>query len=118
MTLTVTLDPTHLAAALELRTILTEEKALADRKKAAKAILSEVLLEVGQTAIDPDGVIVATVKAGSKRFNAEEATRNLPAPLLKMIVQSVPDAGLAKELLPPAMYEKCCKATAPSIVPA
>lgn len=118
MTSTITLDATHLAAALELRTILAEEKQLAERKKTAKAILAEILTDVGQTAVDADGVIVATVKAGARRFNAEEATRNLPTPMLKLIIQSVPDAALAKELLPPAMYEKCCKATANSIVPA
>jgi hypothetical protein len=111
----VTLDERHLAAAQEYRSILAEEKALSVRKEAAKAVLAEVLVQVGQTAVDADGVPLIALKPGSRRFNAEEAVRNLPAAALKMIVREVPDGKLAKEVLPPALYTLCTKETAPSI---
>ena len=114
----VLLDTRHLKAARRLQEILVAEKFLADEKSSVKKILAEVLTEVGQQAIDDDGVVVAQVKAGSLRFNAEEARRNLHPKLLALIVQEVPDPALAKELLPPTEYAKCCKATAPSIISA
>lgn len=111
----VTLDSRHLEAARELRVILAEEKHLAERKAAAKAILAEVLTDIGQEAVDEHGEKWATMRAGSARFNAEEATRNLPAAALKLIVREVPDGKLAKEVLPPAMYALCTKVGEPTI---
>jgi len=35
-----------------------------------------------------------------------------------MIVRNVPDAKLAREVLPPALYEQCVVRSAPSIVAA
>jgi hypothetical protein len=115
MTSIVTLDDRHLEAARELRMILAEEKHLAERKAAAKAILAEVLTEVGTEAVDEHGEKWAVLRAGSARFNAEEAVRNLPAAALKLIVREVPDGKLAKEVLPPAMYALCTKASEPTI---
>jgi hypothetical protein len=118
MSLAVVLDDRHLAAARELREVLAEEKVLAERKAAAKAILAEVLTVIGQDAVDENGEKWATMKAGSARFNAEEAVRNLPPAALKMIVREVPDGKLAKEVLPPALYAKCVKVGEPSIASA
>ena len=118
MSLTVVLDEKHLAAARELREVLAEEKVLAERKAAAKAILAEVLTVIGQDAVDENGEKWATMKAGSARFNAEEAVRSLPPAALKMIVREVPDGKLAKEVLPPALYAKCVKVGEPSIASA
>jgi hypothetical protein len=118
MPIAVVLDDRHLEAARELRAIIGEEKALADRKAAAKAVLAEVLTIVGQDAVDEHGEKWATVRAGSARFNGEEAARNLPPAALKMIVREVPDAKLAKDVLPPALYALCVKAGDPSIVSA
>lgn len=115
---TVTITDRHLAAAQELRAVLDEEKVLAARKDAAKAILAEVLTEVGQEAVDENGVKWASVRPGSARFDAQEAIRNLPPAALKMIVREVPDPKLAKDVLPPALYEKCTKASNPTIVSA
>lgn len=118
MSTTVTLDERHLAAARELRAVMDEEKVLADRKAAAKKILAEVLVEVGQDAVDEYGEKWATVRPGAARFDAEQAVRNLPPAALKMIVREVPDGKLAKEVLPPALYDKCTKPGSPSIVSA
>lgn len=115
MSSTVTLDSAHLEAARELRRILDEERHLAERKAIVKAILAEVLTSVGQEAVDEHGEKWAVMRAGSARFNAEEAVRNLPAAALKLIVREVPDGKLAKEVLPPAIYALCTKVGEPTI---
>jgi len=112
---TVVLDDTHLAAAAELKQIMVEEKQLAARKDAAKKILAEILTEVGQTAVDSDGVIWASMKAGASRWDAELAKRTLPPKMLELISVSTPDKDLAKEILPPALYNACTKPGAPTI---
>lgn len=116
MTDPIVLSDDARSAALELRAILAEERALAQRKASVKAILAQYLTEVGQEATDDTGEILAKVKAGSLRFNAEQARRELPEAALKMILVEQPDPGLARSLLPPALYEKCCTRDNPSIV--
>ena len=118
MARTVILDDRHLAAAQELRAVMAEEKALDERKIAAKLILAEVLTTIGQDAVDENGEVFATVRAGARRFNAEEAKRNLPPAALKMVTVEMIDPLLAKELLPSSLYELCTKQGSPTIVAA
>lgn len=118
MSTPIVLSDRYLAAAQELRDVMAQEKILAERKAAAKKILAEVLTDVGQSAVDEYGTPLATMRPGQARFDAELAIRNLPDAALQMIVRNVPDAKLAREVLPPALYEQCVVRSAPSIVAA
>ena len=112
---TVVLEDEYLDAARELVAIAAEEKALAERKAAARQIV-EKALAVGERGISPDGEPLVTVRAGSMRFDAEKAVEVLDgSPLLESIMVKAPDGKRAKAIHAPALYEACCTATRPSL---
>lgn len=115
MTSTVVLQDEYLEAARLIVEITAQEKALAERKAAAKQIV-EKALAVGEQGISPDGEPLVAVRAGAARFDPDLATRNLPASVLESICVTAPDAKRAKAVLAPALYELAVTHNRPSIV--
>jgi len=111
----VLLEDEFLAAAKELREITAQEKLLAERKEAVKALLAKVLA-VGERGISPDGDILVTVRAGAARFNPQKAAEQLPTEVLPSVMVTTVDAKRAKAVLAPALYELCLDYNKPSVV--
>jgi len=104
-----------LAAALELKEIAALEKQLKERRASIVAQIRDTV-EAGTTIISSDGEMLAQVRAGARRFDAELAKQNLPAEQYSAICILQPDSRLAKQILAPAIYDLACKATENSVV--
>lgn len=111
----VLLEDEYLDAANELRDIAAQEKDLAQRKEAAKAILAKALA-VGDKGVSPDGEVLVTVRAGAARFNPDKAAERLPREVLSSVMVTVVDGKRAKAVLAPALYELCLDYNKPSVV--
>ena len=112
---TVVLEDEYLDAAREIVEITAQEKALAERKAAAKQIV-EKALAVGERGVSPDGELLVAVRAGAARFDPALATRNLPAEILATISVTAPDAKRAKAVLAPALLDLYQTRNKPSVV--
>lgn len=86
-----------------LAEVREQKKALDEMEKNAKAIISENL-PIGKTAFN-DYIVSITE---TSRFNATEATRNLPADKLELISKMTPDSKLAKAHLDDETYKIAC----------
>lgn len=104
-------------AARELREIAITEKELAARKERLKHIIREAT-QAGDKIADPTtGEILAVVRAGQKRFSPDLCREALPEQLYKSILSLQPDKGIAKDILPPVLYEACCTVSDNMVVP-
>ena len=116
---TIVLTDEYLEAAAELREAQADKKAAEEREKHAKEILAKILAE-GDTGVSPDGEMLVQVKRGARVFNEAEALKNWPASVLATVTRTVTkdeiDRDLAKEILPPAIWEMGCRTNKPSVV--
>ena len=112
---TVLLEDEYLDAAIELRGIIAQRKALEAREAECRELLAKALAE-GETGIDHHGRELVQVRAGSLRFDPDQAERVLPREILNRVMVLAIDAKQAKAILAPALYEACCKRTRPSVV--
>jgi len=111
----VLLHGEYLEAALELGEIAEAKRELAEREKRCKELL-EKLLSVGERGVDKDNVPIVVVRKGAARFDPERAAESLSNDMLLKICTFTPDYKLAKQVLPPAMYEQCLDYNKASVV--
>ena len=111
----VPLEDEYLGAAIELRGIVEQRKMLEAREAECREILAKALAE-GEKGVDLDGNALVQVKAGSLRFDADQAKDVLPKEILGSVTVLAIDAKKAKAVLAPALYEACCKRSRPSVV--
>jgi hypothetical protein len=102
----VLLEDDYLAAARELREIVTEKRLLYQREADCKRILEKVLT-VGERGISPDGDQLVYVRQGARIFKPALAVELL-GEQLGTILTLQPDAKLAQEVLPDDIYDACC----------
>jgi hypothetical protein len=112
---TVLLEDEYLEAAIELRGIVEQRKFLEAREAECREILAKAIAE-GEKGVDCDGNELVQVRAGSLRFDHDQAERVLPKEILGSVTVLTIDAKKAKAILAPALYESCCKRTRPSVV--
>ena len=111
----VLLHGEYLEAALELGEIAQAKRELAEREKRCKELL-EKMLSVGERGVDKDNVPIVVVRKGAARFSSERAAEALPNEVLLKISVFTPDLKLAKQVLPPAMFEQCLDYNKASVV--
>lgn len=117
----VVLEDEYLLAAHTIRENAKKRRELDAEDEKAKEILQKVLA-IGEEGVDPDGHALVKVRPGNRIWNESEARKNLPADMLARITRTVTeekvDKDLAKDILPPALYDLCTKQNKPSVVPA
>ena len=117
----VVLEDEFLAAAEVIRRNAATRKRIDAEDEQAKEILAKILTE-GETGVSPDGEPLVKIRPGNRVWNEAEARKNLPADMLARITrvktEEVIDKTLAKDILPPALYDLCTKPNKSSVVPA
>jgi hypothetical protein len=118
----VLLEDEYLTAARTLQANKATRARIDAEDDAAKEILRKLLAE-GETGIDPGtGEILVKVRVGARVFDEATATRQLPDDLRASVTVTETvtriDKQRAKDLLAPALYDLCCKASKPAVVPA
>jgi hypoxanthine phosphoribosyltransferase len=118
---TVLLEDDYLDAAETIRRNAETRKRLDNEDEKAKEILAKILTD-GETGVSPDGEPLVKMRPGNKMWNESEARKNLPADMLARITRTVTeekvDKELARDILPPALYDLCTKQNRSSVVPA